>query len=108
LLGWLYQFFSLDGQREEIQVLEVATGSRQAVLGQAHLASFSPDGKTLAVAGTDGSVRLYDLPWSAPWWRVLGWSAAAATGAWVVQHLAGRVRRNPAAGTRESHSQQGP
>jgi WD40 repeat protein len=56
-------------------------------------AVFSENGEWLATLDADGVVRVWHLPFSRPWGRILGYSAAFAVGAWLALGLPGKLRR---------------
>lgn len=76
-LEWIRRLILKDGVQCKVELIDVDSGRQIDCIENARLPMFSPDGKTLAVVGSDGSVHLYDFPLSKSW----AWPAAAFLGA---------------------------
>jgi WD40 repeat protein len=71
-VGWLFTLFSMEPNSQELVKVWNRTGKMIAVLPDASLPLFSPDGKTLASINRDGFVQLWDIPPRKNYLRAVG------------------------------------
>jgi hypothetical protein len=96
MFDWLWSFLSLSRGRQEVRVMDVASGRVRETLDGGCFATFSPDGKYLALADQDGAVRLYDLPLRKQWFKIFGFAVATFGCAYALLAGASRLWRRRA------------
>jgi WD40 repeat protein len=94
---WWSWFEELVGQQEHrgdhVTLRAFPSGEQLLVLKNCSFPVFSPDGRTLAATGTDGSLQLWDFPIRKPIGKILGLAGLAAVATLLVFNGLGWLRR---------------
>jgi WD40 repeat protein len=95
---WLADWLPTRAHREAYDVLwvqEFPTGREIAALPDAAGFAFFPDGQSIAVGKTDGTIEIWDIPPCRPWWIDYGLPAVFAVLLLLAARLVWRAVRKP-------------
>jgi WD40 repeat protein len=93
--SWLTELMEnqADSTETYVSLNRFPSGKELTILRDCSGPVFSPDGKTLAVSGTDGSLHLWDLPIRKPIGKILGMAVLAAVATLLAFNGLGWLRR---------------
>ena len=93
--SWLTELMEnqADSTETYVSLNRFPSGKELTILRDCSGPVFSPDGKTLAVSGTDGSLHLWDLPIRKPIGKILGLAGLAAVATLLAFNALGWLRR---------------